>query len=93
MLNPEGCAARASLQRELARVGLPMRVSVETYNYELQLALIARERGLGHVGGRAHVARRDRRLRFFGHGYKPARLMFMVVVITTMATRTMGQAR
>jgi DNA-binding transcriptional LysR family regulator len=52
VLNPEGCAARASLQRALARSGLPLRVGVETYNYELQLALIARERGLGLVPSR-----------------------------------------
>jgi DNA-binding transcriptional LysR family regulator len=52
VLCPEGCAARAALQRELARAGLPLRVSVETYNYELQLDLIARERGLGLVPSR-----------------------------------------
>ena len=52
VLNPEGCAARAGLQRELARAGLPLRVSVETYNYELQLALIAHDRGLGLVPSR-----------------------------------------
>jgi DNA-binding transcriptional LysR family regulator len=49
VLNPEGCAARAALQRQLARSGLPLRVNVETYNYELQLSLIARGRGLGLV--------------------------------------------
>jgi DNA-binding transcriptional LysR family regulator len=49
ILNPEGCAARASLQRELARRGLPLRLAVETYNYELQLALVARGGGLGLV--------------------------------------------
>ncbi len=49
VLNPEGCAARAVLQRQLARSGLPLRVNVETYNYELQLSLIARGRGLGLV--------------------------------------------
>jgi DNA-binding transcriptional LysR family regulator len=52
ILNPEGCAARAGLQRELARARMPLRVSVETYNYELQLSLIARGRGLGLVPGR-----------------------------------------
>jgi DNA-binding transcriptional LysR family regulator len=49
ILNPEGCAARSSLQRELARRGLPLRLAVETYDYELQLALVARGRGLGLV--------------------------------------------
>jgi len=52
VLNPEGCAARAGLQEALARARVPLRVSVETYNYELQLSLIARERGLGLVPGR-----------------------------------------
>jgi DNA-binding transcriptional LysR family regulator len=52
ILNPEGCAARAGLQRELARARLPLRVAVETYNYELQLRLIARGRGLGLVPSR-----------------------------------------
>jgi DNA-binding transcriptional LysR family regulator len=52
ILNPEGCAARAELERQLARAQLPLRVSVETYNYELQLRLIARGRGLGLVPNR-----------------------------------------
>lgn len=52
ILNPEGCAARAELERQLAREQLPLRVSVETYNYELQLRLIARGRGLGLVPSR-----------------------------------------
>lgn len=49
ILNPEGCAARAWLQKSLARAGLPLRVAVETYNYELQMSLVARARGLGLV--------------------------------------------
>jgi DNA-binding transcriptional LysR family regulator len=52
VLNPEGCAARAALQRQLARSGLPLQVNVETYNYELQLSLIVRGRGLGLVPAR-----------------------------------------
>lgn len=52
ILSPEGCAARAELQRALARAEIPLRVSVETYNYELQLTLIARDRGLGLVPNR-----------------------------------------
>jgi DNA-binding transcriptional LysR family regulator len=52
ILNPEGCGARAELQRTLARARVPLRVSVETYNYELQLSLIARGRGLGLVPSR-----------------------------------------
>lgn len=49
ILNPEGCAVRAWLQRSLARAGMPLRVGVETYNYELQMALVARARALGLV--------------------------------------------
>jgi len=52
ILNPEGCAARAELRRTLARFHMPLRVSVETYNYELQIRLIARGRGLGLVPSR-----------------------------------------
>ncbi len=52
ILNPEGCAARALLQRALGAANLPLRVAVETYTYELQLALVARERGLGLVPAR-----------------------------------------
>jgi DNA-binding transcriptional LysR family regulator len=52
ILNPEGCAARAELRRMLSRLHMPFRVTVETYNYELQLRLIARGRGLGLVPNR-----------------------------------------
>jgi len=52
ILNPEGCAARALLQRALLAANLGLRVAVETYTYELQLALVARERGLGLVPAR-----------------------------------------
>jgi DNA-binding transcriptional LysR family regulator len=52
VLNPEGCAARAMLQRALHGARVHMRVAVETYTYELQLALVARHRGLGLVPAR-----------------------------------------
>ena len=52
VLNPEGCAARAMLQRALHAARVRMRVAVETYTYELQLALVARHRGLGLVPAR-----------------------------------------
>jgi DNA-binding transcriptional LysR family regulator len=45
ILNPEGCAARAALRRTLRRANIDMVVAVETYNYELQMALVARNRG------------------------------------------------
>ena len=60
VLSPEGCAARAALERELARAGLPLRVNVETYNYELQFSLIARGRGLGLVPRRLLARSRTR---------------------------------
>jgi len=49
ILNPEGCTARAALRRTLLRANINMIVAVETYNYDLQLSLIARNRGLGLV--------------------------------------------
>jgi DNA-binding transcriptional LysR family regulator len=49
ILNPEGCAARAGLQRAMSRAGYSLRVGVETYNYDLQMSLVARGRGLGLV--------------------------------------------
>ena len=52
VLNPDGCAARAMLERTLHGARVRMRVAVETYTYELQLALVARDRGLGLVPAR-----------------------------------------
>jgi DNA-binding transcriptional LysR family regulator len=52
ILNPEGCAARALLQRALLAAGVRMRVAVETYTYDLQLALVARQRGWSLVPAR-----------------------------------------
>jgi DNA-binding transcriptional LysR family regulator len=49
ILNPEGCAARATLRQTLLRSNIDMVLAVETYNYELQLALVAQNRGLGLV--------------------------------------------
>lgn len=49
ILNPEGCAARAALQRALLRANIDLVVAVEAYNYELQLALVAQNRGLSLV--------------------------------------------
>ena len=47
ILNPEGCAARAALRKTLVHAGIDMVVAVETYNYDLQLALVSQNRGLG----------------------------------------------
>jgi DNA-binding transcriptional LysR family regulator len=49
ILTPEGCAERARLRKSLQRAGVEMSVSVETYNYELQLSLVARNCGLSLV--------------------------------------------
>jgi DNA-binding transcriptional LysR family regulator len=62
VVSPEGCAARESLRGELARAGLPLRVAVETYNHELQLALVARNVGLGLVPSRLLERSRSRSL-------------------------------
>jgi len=51
-LNPEGCAAAGAPAAGLLPPTSPRRVAVETYTYELQLALVARERGLGLVPAR-----------------------------------------
>lgn len=52
ILNPEGCAARAALRKVLLRADVDMVVGVESYNYELQLALVAQNRGLSLVPAR-----------------------------------------
>jgi DNA-binding transcriptional LysR family regulator len=52
ILNPEGCGARAALERTLHRADVEMHVGLETYNYDLQLRLVARNRGLSLVPSR-----------------------------------------
>jgi DNA-binding transcriptional LysR family regulator len=49
ILNPEGCAAREALRSTLLRANIDMAVAIEAYNYELQLALVAQNRGLSLV--------------------------------------------
>ena len=70
ILNPEGCAARAALERTLRRAGVEMHVGLETYNYDLQLKLVARNRGLGLVPSRilnrSELRSRIRELRISG---------------------------
>jgi DNA-binding transcriptional LysR family regulator len=58
ILNPEGCAARAGLRKALLQADIDMIVAVEAYNYELQLALVAQNRGLSLVPER--LLRRSR---------------------------------
>jgi DNA-binding transcriptional LysR family regulator len=58
ILNPEGCAARAALRSTLLRANIDMVVAVEAYNYELQLALVAQNRGLSLVPER--IVKRSR---------------------------------
>jgi len=60
ILNPEGCAARAALRRTLLRANIDMVVAVETYNYELQLALVARNRGFSLVPERVLTRNRSK---------------------------------
>lgn len=52
ILNPEGCGARAGLQRALQRANVDLHVALETYNYELQLRLVAKDRGWSLVPSR-----------------------------------------
>ena len=70
ILNPEGCAARAALHRLLLQANLDMVVTVESYNYELQLALVAQGRGLSlvprHLLTRSRFRPRLRALRISG---------------------------
>jgi DNA-binding transcriptional LysR family regulator len=61
VLNPDGCAARAALRRALVGTGANLHVAVETYNYELQLSLVAGGRGLGLVPSRLLARSRFRR--------------------------------
>lgn len=60
ILNPEGCAARAGLRRALLQADIDTMVAVETYNYELQLALVAQNRGLSLVPERILKRSRQR---------------------------------
>ena len=60
VLSPEGCNGRATLERALLREGLALRVEVEAYSYDLQLALVARNRGLGLVPARVLARSRVR---------------------------------
>jgi DNA-binding transcriptional LysR family regulator len=52
ILSPEGCAGRHLLQQAFARRGKALRLGLETFNYEVQMALVARGRGLGLVPSR-----------------------------------------
>jgi DNA-binding transcriptional LysR family regulator len=70
ILNPEGCAARAALRRTLLAANIDMVVAVEAYNYELQLSLVAQNRGLSlapaRILKRSRLRRRLRALRVAG---------------------------
>ncbi|HEY6329214.1 MAG TPA: LysR family transcriptional regulator substrate-binding protein, partial [Blastocatellia bacterium] len=60
ILSPEGCSTRARLRRSLLKAGVDLHVAVETYNYELQLSLVAKNRGLGFVPERILKRSRSR---------------------------------
>jgi DNA-binding transcriptional LysR family regulator len=70
ILNPAGCAARAGLRRLLLQANIDMVVAVESYNYELQLALVSQGRGLSlvpeHILTRSRLRPQLRRLRISG---------------------------
>lgn len=61
VLNPEGCAARAWLRRALGRRDIALDARIDAYSYELQLALVARGRGLGLVPSRLLARSASRR--------------------------------
>jgi DNA-binding transcriptional LysR family regulator len=49
VLNPDGCGFRAGLQHALAGAGLTLKLNLETFGTDLQLALVAQGAGLGLV--------------------------------------------
>lgn len=49
VLNPDGCGFRAGLQHALAANGLALKLNLETFGTDLQLALVAQGAGLGLV--------------------------------------------
>lgn len=75
ILKPEGCGARAALRRALLRANIDLVVTVETYNLELQLALVAQKQGLSLVPRRAlahsRLRSRIRTLRISGLEFPP----------------------
>ena len=81
VLNPEGCAARAWLRRTLGRRDVPFQVRVDAYSYELQMALVARRRGLGLVPRRL-LARSASRHRLATPRIKGLRFPFTIWIAT-----------
>jgi DNA-binding transcriptional LysR family regulator len=64
ILNPQGCAARAALLDALRKAQVRARISVETYTYETQFALVSRGRGFGLAPERLlHTSRSRAELR------------------------------
>lgn len=53
VLNPNGCATRAALERMLAGHGKPLRLVADTQSSDMQLALVAEGLGLGLVSAAA----------------------------------------
>jgi DNA-binding transcriptional LysR family regulator len=87
ILNPEGCAARATLRQTLLRSNIDMVLAVETYNYELQLALVAQNRGFSLVPERI-LARS--RLRSRLHVVSVPGLNFPLTIWTVQRQACMG---
>lgn len=76
VVNPVGCSFRTVLQRMLQGAGVPFRVAVDVYGFEIQLSLVARGVGFGLVP--AWFVRQSRlrsQLRVFrvnGHAFRVA---------------------
>jgi len=49
VVNPKGCPIRSQLQSFLKQHRLPLRVSVEAYDVELKIALVAQGVGMGYI--------------------------------------------
>ncbi|MGE3274358.1 MAG: LysR family transcriptional regulator [Vicinamibacterales bacterium] len=81
LLNPEGCAGRAALLRCLGRARQPLHVAMETYDYELQMRLVARGRGLGLVPSRL-LARSPSRAALARVGVTGFRFPFPIWLVT-----------
>lgn len=80
ILNPDGCLFRSQLERALAEKDAPLNVIAETWGNALQLAMIARGRGLGLVPERLVQASPYRaRLRIIEvRGFRPKVSVSMV---------------
>lgn len=79
ILKPNGCAARETLELELGQKGLPLQISAEVLDEDLQLSLIARGLGIGLLPRRLferHSQRKElRKLKVAGWNFNLSILM------------------